>query len=228
MGVFSWFVRCAVVLVFLVNGLPAAHAGLITAGDLTVAVGASGTIDVTWSSTQAINYLNTQFVLRAVTGSSGGAIFNVDGLGNPAVPPLSDPNYVFSGDSLAFSTLPSNPASVTQDVWAGDSYIFADGSFSGNDVSQDGNNLWTTLTITGVSAGTYQLRLLSSEYDFSTSSGALPLIDADLTGGLITVTGAAAVPEPSSLLIGATAFGWFTRKVRRSRKLRQPGAMASA
>lgn len=224
----SCFGRCAVALAFLVNGLPAAHAGLISAGNLTVAAGSSGTIDVIWSSTQAINYLSTQFVLRAVTGSSGGAIFNVDGGGDPAVPPLSDPNYVFSGDSLAFSTLPSNPASVTTDAWVGDSYIFADGSSSGNDVSQDGNNLWTTLTITGVSAGTYQLRLLSSEYEFSTSGGPLSLTDADLTGGLITVTGAAAVPEPSSLLIGATAFGWFTRKVRRSRKLRQPGVTASA
>lgn len=224
----SCFGRCAVVLAFLVNGLSAAQAGLISAGNLTVAAGSSGTIDVTWSSAQAINYLNTQFVLRAVTGSSGGAIFNVDGLGNPAVPPLSDANYVFAGDSFAFDSLPDNPATVFQDDWEGDSYLFADSSFSLNNVSQDGNNLWTTLTITGVTAGTYQLRLLSSDYDFSTSSGPVLLTDADLTGGLITVTGAAAVPEPSSLLIGATAFGWFTRKVRRSRKLRQPGAMASA
>ena len=222
----SSFGGCAVALAFFVNGLSAAHAGLVLAGNLTVAAGSSGTIDVIWSSTQAINYLNTQFVLRAVTGSSGGAIFNVDGLGNPAVPPLSDPNYVFSGDSLAFSSLPTNPASVTQDAWVGDSYIFADGSLSSNDVLQDGNNLWTTLTITGVTAGTYQLRLLSSEYEFSMSGGALPLTDADLAGGLITVT---AVPEPASLLmIGATAFGWFARKVRSSRKLRQSGVTASA
>lgn len=204
------------------------QAGLLTAGDLTINVGQTGTLNVTWSSNQTLNYLNTQFVLRAVTGSSGGAIFTVDGLGNPAVPPLSDPNYVFAGDSSAFSLLPANPATVVQDDWEGDSYIFADGSDSLDDVLQDGNNLWTTLTITGVQPGTYQLRLLSSDYDFSTSGGALELIDLDLTGGLITVTGAAAVPEPSSLLIGATAFGWFTRKVRRSRKLRQPGGTASA
>jgi hypothetical protein len=144
--------------------------------------------------------------------------------------PINDSNYVFSGDSFAYTNAPSvNPAAVTQDAWAGDSYTFADQTVSGLDAIQTGSKLWTTFSITGVSAGTYQLRLLDSEYEYTAIAGAaIALTDSDLTGGLITVTGGAAVPEPSTLLIGATVIGWVARNRRRSRIARQASDSASA
>jgi hypothetical protein len=214
------------------SGLRSADAGLLTAGDLTVAAGSSGTVNVVWSSTQSLSYLNTQFVLRAVTGTTSGAVFTATS--TPTEPllfaPFNDSNYVFFGDSFAFVSAPSvNPASVAQDAWAGDSYIFSDTTSSGFDAIQSGSKLWTTFSITGVSAGTYQLHLLSSEYEYTAIAGTpIALTDSDLTGGLITVTGGAAVPEPSTLLIGATVIGWVARNRRRSRIARQASDSASA
>jgi hypothetical protein len=229
---FSQLAASVFAVCFLFSGLRSVDAGLLAAGDLTVAVGSSGTVNVLWSSNQTLSYLNTQFVLRAVTGTTGGAVFTATS--TPTEPllfaPINDSNYVFSGDSFAFTSAPSvNPASVAQDAWAGDSYIFSDTTNSGLDAIQTGSKLWTTFSITGVSAGTYQLRLLSSEYEYTAIAGAaIALTDSDLTGGLITVTGGAAVPEPSTLLIGATVIGWVARNRRRSRIARQASDSALA
>jgi hypothetical protein len=229
---FSQLAASVFAVCFFFSGLRSVDAGLLAAGDLTVAVGSSGTVNVLWSSNQTLSYLNTQFVLRAVTGTTGGAVFTATS--TPTEPllfaPINDSNYVFSGDSFAFTSAPSvNPASVAQDAWAGDSYTFADETTMGLDAIQTGSNLWTTFSITGVSAGTYQLRLLSSEYEYAAIAGTpIALTDSDLTGGLITVTGGAAVPEPSTLLIGATVIGWVARNRRRSRIARQASDSASA
>jgi hypothetical protein len=229
---FSQLAASVFAVCFLFSGLRSVDAGLLAAGDLTVAVGSSGTVNVVWSSTQSLSYVNTQFVLRAVTGTTGGAVFTATS--TPTEPllfaPINDSNYVFSGDSFAYTNAPSvNPAAVTQDAWAGDSYTFADQTVSGLDAIQTGSKLWTTFSITGVSAGTYQLRLLDSEYEYTAIAGAaIALTDSDLTGGLITVTGGAAVPEPSTLLIGATVIGWVARNRRRSRIARQASDSASA
>jgi hypothetical protein len=229
---FSQLAASVFAICFLFSGLRSVDAGLLAAGDLTVAVGSSGTVNVLWSSNQTLSYLNTQFVLRAVTGTTGGAVFTATS--TPTEPllfaPINDSNYVFFGDSFAYTNFPLvNPAAVTQDAWAGDSYTFADDSFSGVDAIQTGSKLWTTFSITGVSAGTYQLRLLDSEYEYAAIAGTpIALTDSDLTGGLITVTGGAAVPEPSTLLIGATVIGWVARNRRRSRIARQASDSASA
>ena len=229
---FSQLAASVFAVCFLFSGLRSVDAGLLAAGDLTVAVGSSGTVNVLWSSNQTLSFLNTQFVLRAVTGTTGGAVFTATS--TPTEPllfaPINDSNYVFSGDSFAYTNAPSvNPASVAQDAWAGDSYIFSDTTNSGFDAIQSGSKLWTTFSITGVSAGTYQLRLLSSEYEYAAIAGTpIALTDSNLTGGLITVTGGAAVPEPSTLLIGATVIGWVARNRRRSRIARQASDRASA
>jgi hypothetical protein len=229
---FSQLAASVFAVCFFFSGLRSVDAGLLAAGDLTVAVGSSGTVNVLWSSNQTLSFLNTQFVLRAVTGTTGGAVFTATS--TPTEPllfaPINDSNYVFSGDSFAYTNAPSvNPASVAQDAWAGDSYIFSDTTNSGFDAIQSGSKLWTTFSITGVSAGTYQLRLLSSEYEYAAIAGTpIALTDSNLTGGLITVTGGAAVPEPSTLLIGATVIGWVARNRRRSRIARQASDSASA
>jgi hypothetical protein len=230
---FSQLAASVFAVCFLFSGLRSVDAGLLAAGDLTVAVGSSGTVNVLWSSNQTLSFLNTQFVLRAVTGTTGGAVFTEDGVtaGEPLLfAPINDPNYVFFGDSFAYINAPAvNPASVSADAWVGDSYFVSDSTESELDAIQTGSKLWTTFSITGVSAGTYQLRLLSSEYSFSSNTGPnIALTDSDLTGGLITVTGGAAVPEPSTLLIGATVIGWVARNRRRSRIARQASDSALA
>ncbi len=193
-----------------------AHAApfALTAGDLTINVGQNGTLDVIWSSTQTLNYLNTQFVLRAVTGAAGGAVFTEVTAGVPPMPPITDSNYLFYGNSAAV-TAGGNPASVGIDAWAGDSYFLSDTTDDGLDFLQNGSRLWTRLDITGVSAGTYQLHLLSSEYDYGATSGvAVPLTGSDLSGGLITVNSVTSVPEPGGFVLGLSvlAFALFTAR----------------
>jgi len=191
-----------------------ANAGL-TAQNLTVNAGQNGTLNVTWSSTQTLNYLNTQFVLRAVTGSTGGAVFTETAPGVPPMPPINASNYLFSANSSAF-TAGGNPASVGTETWANDSYFLIDATDNTLDYLQDGSRLWTTLNITGVTAGTYQLHLLSSEYDYAATGGsATSLTDSDLSGGLISVS---AVPEPgSNLALLALGAGGLTLRRRLKR-----------
>lgn len=207
----GWFSRILAWLCFLYVGIclseSRVQAGLIyhlTAENLTVGPGQSGTMNVIWSSTQTINFLNTIFVIKAVTGSAGGAVFKEVAAGVPPMPPVTDSNYVFSGNSSAV-TAGGNPASVGQDAWASDSYFLVDATDNGLDYLQDGSRLWTTLDITGIDPGTYQLHLISSFFDHSLSGGnSVGLTDSDLFGGLITVNssgGTGAVPEPSSMVI---------------------------
>ena len=215
----STIIRLAFFAIGLSQLATTADAGLLTAENLTVNVGQNGTLNVTWSSTQTLNYLNTQFVLRAVTGSTSGAVFTQTA-GVPPMPPITDSNYLFFGNSYAVF-MGANPASVGTDAWANDSYFFIDNTNDDADYAQNGSRLWTTLDITGVTAGTYQLRLLSSEYDYAATGGsAIALTDSDLTGGLITVNGSsppAAVPEPTAFLLGLSALAFAGRKARRSR-----------
>lgn len=157
-------------------------------------------------------------ILRAVTGSTGGAVFTETTTGIPPMPPITDSNYLFAGNSSAV-TLGGNPASVAMDAWASDSYFLIDATDNGLDYLQDGSRLWTTLDITGVTAGTYQLGLLASEYDYTATSGSIPLTDSDLSGGLITVNSSsppAAVPEPTAFLLGISALAFAGRKARRA------------
>lgn len=71
-----------------------------------------------------------------------------------------------------------------------------------------------------MTAGTYQLRLLSSDYEYTATSGVpITLTDSDLSGGLITVNGSsppAAVPEPTAFLLGISALAFAGRKARRA------------
>jgi hypothetical protein len=157
-------------------------------------------------------------ILRAVTGSTSGAVFTETAPGIPPMPPITDSNYLFAGNSGAV-TLGGNPASVAMDAWANDSYFLIDTTGNGLDYLQDGSRLWTTLDITGVTAGTYQLRLLASQYDYTAASGSITLTDPNLSGGLITVNGSsppAAVPEPTAFLLGISALAFAGRKARRA------------
>ncbi len=194
---------------------PTARGGLLTADDVTIVAGDQGTLNVVWSTTQPLNFLSTQFVLRAVGGTRGGAVFATDHPGDPPMPPIGDPRYVFFNNSSAIG----NPAAVTQsDVngWMNDSYTMADGTILGEDYPQDGLRLWTTLTIRGLISGTYRLGLVSSQYDIAASTGGFELTDADLNGGLVTITGVAAIPEPSGVWLAAIGIGLAARHAKRT------------
>ena len=98
-------------------------AGTSRALDLTldspsVNAGSQVTVNVIWSSTTALKYLSTEFIITAVGGAPTGEVTfantPIDATtGTPAMPDLNAANYVFSGDSDDFITLSgNNPASV--------------------------------------------------------------------------------------------------------------------
>jgi len=114
--------RWIAILAFLVVGagcpLVASAGFLTTAENVTIQAGGSGQVKVRWTSNQSLNYLITGFVLEKISGDDQAVSYIVDGLGNPAMPPLSETNYLFAGNSFAASLLPVNPASVSQTNYA--------------------------------------------------------------------------------------------------------------
>ena len=167
----------------------------LTLDSPTTNAGTTVAINVMWTGS-VLNYLTTELIIIAVPGSPTGEV----AFSSPvAMPPLSQSTYVFYNDSFDLISSPSsNPASITQTIWANDTYNFSDSTDSGNDVTPAaGTNLWTilNLTITGLASGQYQITLGSSEYtDFATPSGTTGPTPT-MTGGLITIN---AVPEPGT------------------------------
>jgi hypothetical protein len=167
----------------------------LTLDSPTTNAGTTVAINVMWTG-PVLNYLTTEFIITAVPGSPTGEV----AFSSPvAMPPLNQSTYVFYNDSFDLISSPSsNPASITQTIWANDTYNFSDSTDSGNDVTPgSGTNLWTilNLTITGLASGQYQITLGSSEYtDFATPSGTTGPTPT-MTGGLITIN---AVPEPGT------------------------------
>jgi hypothetical protein len=167
----------------------------LTLDSPTTNAGTTVAINVMWTGS-VLNYLTTEFIITAVPGSPTGEV----AFSSPvAMPPLSQSTYVFYNDSFDLISSPSsNPASITQTIWANDTYNFSDSTDSGNDVTPAaGTNLWTilNLTITGLASGQYQITLGSSEYTgFATPSGTTGPTPT-MTGGLITIN---AVPEPGT------------------------------
>ena len=204
----------------------------LTLEDKTVFAGTTVAVKVSWTSTTPLNALNTAFILTAVSPAQAGEVTftNTPGtpanpgdpaLGEPAFAPINDSTYVFFGKSSDFINAPtSNPASVTSTNWDYDTYIIADSTNNGADVSPTSpNNLWTilNLTISSLAVGQYQITLGSSDYNnIALGTGAL-LTDADISGGLITVNVAPA-PEPSTIAMGAIASGAMLILARRRKQ----------
>lgn len=177
----------------------------ITAANVSVNAGSTASVNVIWSSVTPLDYLTTEFILTAVAGSPDGeasfANIPIDGTtGTPTMPPLSNSNYVFFGDSFDLITFPTNnPASVSTTNWNYDTYNFADSTKSGTDYAQSGSRLWTILQInaSALASGSYQITLGNSQYqNLANPSGLVPT----LTGGLITI-----VPEPGTWALAAIA-----------------------
>jgi len=221
-GVTSWIGNAVLSMVCLLASTTSGYSAVImSATNETINAGQTGTVTVSWTSTQAINYLQTEFILTAVTGPNAGLSFT-----NPPALPTWNGNYVFAGDSLAevFYTTTinaTNPASVSTTAWTDDTYNYTDMTSSGNDFAQDGTRYWLVLNLTAAAgvSGTYQLTFGSSEYDYSGSAGATALLNSDLSGGLITINGGVgAVPEPASglVLAGLLAAGGLSRVRRKA------------
>ena len=214
--------RWIAILAFLVMGaccpLVASAGFLTTADNVTIQAGGSGQVYVRWTSTQSLNYLVTGLVLAKISGDDQAVSYIVDGNGEPAIPPLSETNYLFAGNSFAASSLPVNPASVSQTNYAGDTYTMADATLDSLDYAQDGTRVWTVLNLMAAAgkSGVYRLVFQSSEYDFAASGGtAVGLNASDLDGGIITIQNTSVVPEPSGFVLGLTgcmAMFWGLRK----------------
>ena len=218
LGVGRWIA----ILAFLVMGaccpLVASAGFLTTADNVTIQAGGSGQIYVRWTSTQSLNYLITGLVLARISGDDQAVSYIVDGNGEPAIPPLLETNYLFAGNSFAASSLPVNPASVSQTNYAGDTYTMADATSDSLDYAQDGTRVWTVLNLMAAAgkSGVYRLAFQASEYDFASTGGtAIGLNATNLDGGIITIQNTNVVPEPSSIVMGLTgcmAMFWRLRK----------------
>jgi hypothetical protein len=203
----------------------------LTLEDKTVFAGTTVAVKVSWTSTTPLNFLSTEFILTAVGSATAGEVTftNTPGtpaagdpaFGAPAFAPINDSTYVFFGNSSDLINAPtSNPASVTSTNWDYDTYIFADSTNNGADVSPTSpNNMWTilNLTISNLADGQYQITLGSSDYNNTTLGTGAPLTSSDIAGGLITVN-TAPVPEPSTIAMGAIASGAILILARRRKQ----------
>lgn len=192
----------------------------LTADNVTVNNGSTITMNVIWSTTEAIDFLTTDFLITPVGSSPAGEVIFTNTpinatTGTPGVPPLSNGNYVFSGDSDDLISLSgSNPASVSTTNTPYDTYIFADSTNSATDYAQSGFRLWTMLQIdaSALASGTYQITLGSSQYtNAANPSGLTPT----LAGGLITIN---QVPEPGTWALAAVATGAIACTTRRRKR----------
>jgi len=204
----------------------------LTLEDKTVYAGTTVAVKVSWTSTTPLNFLSTEFILTAVGSATAGEVTftNTPGtppagdpaFGAPAFAPINDSTYVFFGNSSDFINAPtSNPASVTSTNWDYDTYIFADSTNNGADVSPTSpNNMWTilNLTISSLAVGQYQITLGNSDYsNIALGITGAPLTSSDIAGGLITVN-TAPVPEPSTIAMGAIASGAILILARRRKQ----------
>lgn len=203
----------------------------LTLEDKTVFAGTTVAVKVSWTSTTPLNFLSTEFILTAVGSATAGEVTftNTPGtpaagdpaFGAPAFAPINDSTYVFFGNSSDLINAPtSNPASVTSTNWDYDTYIFADSTNDGADVSPTSpNNMWTilNLTISNLADGQYQITLGSSDYNNIALGTGAPLTSSDIAGGLITVN-TAPVPEPSTIAMGAIASGAILILARRRKQ----------
>ncbi len=204
----------------------------LTLEDKTVFAGTTVAVKVSWTSTTPLNFLSTEFILTAVGSATAGEVTftNTPGtpaagdpaFGAPAFAPINDSTYVFFGNSSDFINAPtSNPASVTSTNWDYDTYIFADSTNNGADVSPTSpNNMWTilNLTISSLAVGQYQITLGNSDYsNIALGITGAPLTSSDIAGGLITVN-TAPVPEPSTIAMGAIASGAILILARRRKQ----------
>jgi hypothetical protein len=178
---------------------------LVSIGDLALAPGGVGTVDVTVSSSsgQPVQLDSFGFELQIATVSGQGRLEFTP----TQTDPFSSPNYVFyqnSGDNTppGATTL----GTVSSTLAPNDTYIGSDFTNDGSNTTFTGPMLLAHLTFTAattlppVLGSTFQVSLIPDfntffQYDSSTN----PMTDSfTVSGGSISIS---SVPEPSSLLL---------------------------
>ena len=209
---------------------------IISIANQTVNANSTFSADVFASGTGGLgaNYFNLELQVVSASTATPGVAGQLAYTTPAGVPTFSNPNYLFKDDSFAEDTWDNGAGSTSWSVstqgWADDTYIFADFSNLGMDVSLATPRYLATLYFTAgaTASGDYQVVLGSSEFDVdaTNSPGELPefpVMDTGTNSGLFTVNGGvAAVPEPSSaLLCGLLLAGSVIRSRRRARKSTQ-------
>lgn len=156
----------------------------------------------------------SNFTLSYVINAPG-LVFFTDSLGEPDQSFLSNPSYVFYGNSQALDS-GTNVGTVSS---LGDTYSESDATLNSmsTQITSTGY-LLGTLRVVGATAGSYSisLDLGSGTSGFVDISGPT-VVPFTSNSGIVTVTGSSTIPEPSSLsilIIGTVILGWSFRPHR--------------
>jgi hypothetical protein len=203
---------------------------IISIANQTVNANSTFSVDVFASGTGATtgtNYFNLELQVVSASTATPGVAGQLAYTTPAGVPAFSNTNYLFYGDSFAETTWDSGAGSSSWSVsalgWTNDTYNFTDASDSGTDFSLATPRYLATLYFTaGASAsGDYQVVLGSSEFDVDATDPpgelpAFPVMNTGINSGLFTVNGGvAAVPEPSSALLGGLLLAGSVIRSRR-------------
>jgi hypothetical protein len=216
-------------LVLLAGSPIPAQAGLVLSiADATVPEGGTGTLDVYLSSTAPSNmpdqFNNYAFTLQITPTTVGNLAFS----NNQSFGYLNSSNYVFFGNSADYIAGLSSPppfgGTPLTSVYANDSFLGFD---STNDLiqvslsSNSGKVLLASLTLDGsiTSVGeSFTVSLVPGSGDGSSSTNPnmyfntvdrannqVSFVSFDSSSGTVTITPAASVPEPGSMISGLIA-----------------------
>jgi hypothetical protein len=191
---------------------------IVDVGSLNLPVGQSGIVDVTIRSTgnDLLDTFGGEFQISTLGGTQ------LEFVSPPTDTQLSDPGYLFAGDSAA--ALIGPPAGIVQSNGSNNNtYLGGDGTLSGNGVAVPGvatlllHLLVTASTASPPQAGdVFTISLIPGPSTFfvDPSFSSIPVIS---NPGTVTIT-ASTVPEPTSLLVWAFG-GLVTAGAMRRRRL---------
>jgi hypothetical protein len=203
---------------------------IISIANQTVNANSTFSVDVFASGTGATtgtNYFNLELQVVSASTATPGVAGQLAYTTPAGVPTFSNANYLFNGDSFAETTWNSGAGSSSWSVsalgWSNDTYNFTDMSNSATDLPLATPRYLATLYFTAgaTASGDYQVVLGSSEFDVDATDPLgelpdIPVMNTGINSGLFTVNGGvAAVPEPSSALLGGLLLAGSVIRSRR-------------
>jgi hypothetical protein len=176
---------------------------IITVGNLTLAEGGAGSLDVNIRSTTGADLLDIFGAEFRITAASGRRLEFVN---PPPDTQLNGPGYVFAGDSVAATNPPAGIIGTTSTTR--DTYTGGDGTLSGTGVTvSTTDELLVRLAVTAATSAqplagdTFLISLVSGPSTFFQDPSPLP-IPFTRTPGMVTIT-PTAVPGPSGLVLSS-------------------------